>query len=198
MLSRIISTAGAVLMLAMLISPGVRAESIADVYAKIATAGVRADSAGDINQIDGLALHGFDPVAYFTQNKAVKGEPVLTASYQGVTYQFASKEDQAICRLLRPCHQQRDKGRHRSARLRDLRRQALRQLQRQGAASLPARRHGQHRERGSLLAGGRQAVEDHPLVSLPALPAHLPGDHSHGGARLAAQAAADDREIVAP
>ena len=95
MLSRIISTAGAVLMLEMLISPGVRAESIADVYAKIATAGVRADSAGDINQIDGLALHGFDPVAYFTQNKAVKGEPVLTASYQGVTYQFASKEDKA-------------------------------------------------------------------------------------------------------
>ena len=95
MLSRIISTAGAVLMLAMLMSPGLRAESTADVYAKITTPGVRADSAGDINQIDGLALHGFDPVAYFTQNKAVKGEPVLTASYQGVTYQFASKEDQA-------------------------------------------------------------------------------------------------------
>ena len=78
MLSRIISTAGAVLMLATLIAPGVRAES-----------------AGDVNQIDGISLHGFDPVAYFTQNKAVKGEPVLTASYQGVTYQFASKEDQA-------------------------------------------------------------------------------------------------------
>ena len=60
--SRIILTA--VLMLATLIAPGVRAES-----------------AGDVNQIDGIALHGFDPVAYFTQNKAVKGEPVLTASY---------------------------------------------------------------------------------------------------------------------
>src|SRR6202035_2449837 len=33
--------------------------------------------------------------AYFTQNKAFKGEPVLTASYQGVPYQFTSKEDQA-------------------------------------------------------------------------------------------------------
>src|SRR5215472_10345673 len=95
MLSRIISTAGAVLMLAMLISPAVRADSVADVYARITTPGVRADSAGDINQIDGLALHGFDPVAYFTQNKAVKGEPTLTESYQGVTYQFASKDDQA-------------------------------------------------------------------------------------------------------
>src|SRR6516165_9912947 len=95
MLSRIISTAGAVLMLAMLISPAVRADSIADRYAKITTPGVRADSTGAVNQIDGLALHGFDPVAYFTQNKAVKGEPELIASYHGVTYQFASKEDQA-------------------------------------------------------------------------------------------------------
>ena len=95
MFSRIITTAGAVLMLATLIAPGVRAQSKADLYAKITTPGVRADSAGGINQIDGLALHGFDPVAYFTQNKAVKGEPVLTASYQVVTYQFASKEDQA-------------------------------------------------------------------------------------------------------
>ena len=78
MASRIISTAGAVLMLATLIAPGVRAES-----------------AGDVNQIDGISLHGFDPVAYFTQNKAVKGEAQITAEYRGVTYEFASKEDQA-------------------------------------------------------------------------------------------------------
>jgi YHS domain-containing protein len=95
MRSRIISTASAVLVFAMLTGHGVRAESAAEKYSKITTPGVRVDSKGDINQIDGLALHGFDPVAYFTQNKAIKGEPFLTASYQGVTYQFASKEDQA-------------------------------------------------------------------------------------------------------
>jgi YHS domain-containing protein len=95
MSSRITTTAGAVLMLTTLIAPGVRAESRAELYAKITTPGVRADSAGAINHVDGLALQGFDPVAYFTQNKAVKGEPVLTASHQGVTYQFASTEDQA-------------------------------------------------------------------------------------------------------
>jgi len=93
--SSIIATACAVLAFAILTTHAARAESIIDVYAKITTPGVRVDSTGDVNQIDGLALHGFDPVAYFTQNKAVKGEPVLTASYQGVTYQFASKEDQA-------------------------------------------------------------------------------------------------------
>jgi YHS domain-containing protein len=89
------TTAGAVLVLAALGAPGARAESKADQYAKITTPGVRVDSVGDINQVEGLALHGFDPVAYFTQNKAVKGEPVLTASHRGVTYQFASQEDQA-------------------------------------------------------------------------------------------------------
>jgi YHS domain-containing protein len=51
--------------------------------------------AGDVNQTDGLALRGYDPVAYFTQNKAVKGDPQWTAEYRGVTYEFASKEDQA-------------------------------------------------------------------------------------------------------
>jgi YHS domain-containing protein len=89
------TAAGAALLLATPVAPGARAESRADLYAKITTPGVRVDSAGDVNQIGGLALHGFDPVAYFTQNKAVKGEPVLTAGYQGVTYQFASPEDQA-------------------------------------------------------------------------------------------------------
>jgi len=76
--SRMISTACAALVLAALIAQSVRAES-----------------ASDVNQIDGIALHGFDPVAYFTQNKALKGEAQLTTVYKGVTYEFASKEDQA-------------------------------------------------------------------------------------------------------
>lgn len=56
---------------------------------------VHAQAASDVNTIDGIALHGFDPVAYFTENKAVKGTAQLTAEYHGVTYEFASKEDQA-------------------------------------------------------------------------------------------------------
>ena len=73
-----ISTACAALVLATLTAPS-----------------VRADSASDVNTMGGIALHGFDPVAYFTQNKAVLGKPKLTAKYQGVTYEFASKEDKA-------------------------------------------------------------------------------------------------------
>ncbi len=38
---------------------------------------------------NGLALQGYDPVAYFTDGKPVKGSPQFTASYQGATYQQA-------------------------------------------------------------------------------------------------------------
>jgi YHS domain-containing protein len=65
------------------------------VLATLGAPGVRAQSASDANTIDGIALHGFDPVAYFTQNKAVKGWWETTAVYHGVTYEFASKENQA-------------------------------------------------------------------------------------------------------
>jgi len=40
----------------------------------------------------GLALQGYDPVAYFTQNKPVKGNANFQSSYKGATYYFASVE----------------------------------------------------------------------------------------------------------
>lgn len=39
------------------------------------------------------AIQGYDPVAYFKQNKAVKGKPALAASYEGITYYFSSQEN---------------------------------------------------------------------------------------------------------
>lgn len=38
----------------------------------------------------GLALKGYDPVAYFAQGKAAKGSPNFSAKYDGTTYWFAS------------------------------------------------------------------------------------------------------------
>jgi len=38
-----------------------------------------------------LAIKGYDPVAYFTQNKAVKGKKELAVSHQGVLYYFSSE-----------------------------------------------------------------------------------------------------------
>ena len=40
----------------------------------------------------GLAIQGYDPVAFFTDNKPVKGKPEFVRRYKGATYQFASKE----------------------------------------------------------------------------------------------------------
>jgi len=45
---------------------------------------------------NGLALQGYDPVAYFTENKAVKGSPQIYATYHGALYQFTSKENKAL------------------------------------------------------------------------------------------------------
>ena len=43
----------------------------------------------------GLALQGYDPVAYFTQNKAVKGDKTIVSNYHGATYRFASQDNKS-------------------------------------------------------------------------------------------------------
>ena len=40
---------------------------------------------------DGVTLQGYDAVAYFTDNKAVKGDPKYSARYNSATYWFASQ-----------------------------------------------------------------------------------------------------------
>lgn len=40
----------------------------------------------------GLAVSGYDPVAYFSQTKAIKGDHGITASHAGATYYFATAE----------------------------------------------------------------------------------------------------------
>jgi YHS domain-containing protein len=42
-----------------------------------------------------VILKGYDPVAYFKQGKAVKGNPSITSTHKGATYFFASQEDKA-------------------------------------------------------------------------------------------------------
>lgn len=39
---------------------------------------------------DGLALKGYDPVAYFTEQRAVRGDARFTAAHEGATYRFTS------------------------------------------------------------------------------------------------------------
>ena len=48
----------------------------------------------EFNLDEGIAIHGYDPVAYFTQGKAIKGKKEFGAvAYAGVTYNFSSAEN---------------------------------------------------------------------------------------------------------
>ncbi len=45
----------------------------------------------EFNLENKVAIQGYDPVAYFTQKKAVKGKPTIATVYEGVTYNFSSQ-----------------------------------------------------------------------------------------------------------
>jgi len=45
---------------------------------------------------NGVVLQGYDPVAYFTEKSAVKGDPKFRASYKGGTYYFASEANEKL------------------------------------------------------------------------------------------------------
>jgi YHS domain-containing protein len=43
-----------------------------------------------------VAIQGYDPVAYFTQKKAVKGKSTIATTYEGVIYYFATQADKDL------------------------------------------------------------------------------------------------------
>ena len=45
---------------------------------------------------DGLAIEGYDPVAYFMQTKALKGNKENSIAYDGLLYYFSSPENKEI------------------------------------------------------------------------------------------------------
>lgn len=44
---------------------------------------------------NGVGIHGYDPVAYFTEGKAAKGNPQYSSNYGGAIYYFKSSDDKA-------------------------------------------------------------------------------------------------------
>ena len=43
-----------------------------------------------------LAIQGYDPVAFFTENKPIKGRPEFKSTYEGAIYLFASAENKML------------------------------------------------------------------------------------------------------
>lgn len=50
----------------------------------------------EFNLENKVAIQGYDPVAYFTLKKAVKGKSSFTATYEGVTYNFSSQANKDL------------------------------------------------------------------------------------------------------
>ena len=50
-----------------------------------------AKRAKEYNLENKVAIQGYDPVAYFTQKKALKGKTTLATTYEGVVYYFATQ-----------------------------------------------------------------------------------------------------------
>jgi YHS domain-containing protein len=51
-----------------------------------------ADGRVNTGYFGGVAIQGYDPVAYFTESRAVKGLPEFSQEFLGETWQFASAE----------------------------------------------------------------------------------------------------------
>ncbi len=74
------------LTLALGLGAAVLAPGIAIAFDPASTAATNVDSAR-------VALHGHDPVAYFTVAKPTPGDASLAATHEGATYHFASVEN---------------------------------------------------------------------------------------------------------
>ncbi len=61
--------------------------------ALVAPARAAGERSAPVNQSsEGVAIEGYDPVAYFTDSKPVKGSPQYTYGWQGAVWHFASAQ----------------------------------------------------------------------------------------------------------
>lgn len=50
---------------------------------------------GAVFAVDGVAIRGYDPVAYFTEGRPLMGDPAHSAEYMGAEWHFASDGNRA-------------------------------------------------------------------------------------------------------
>lgn len=62
----------------------------------IVSAQTAAKRTAEFNLEKKVAIQGYDPVAYFTQKKAVKGKATIAATYEGVIYNFSSQANKDL------------------------------------------------------------------------------------------------------
>jgi YHS domain-containing protein len=72
-------------------------------YVAFLSATTFAQTAKHINLKNGIAIQGYDPVAYFESTKAIEGKKEITAKFNDATYQFASENNKDLF-LKNPTH----------------------------------------------------------------------------------------------
>ncbi len=78
---------------------GFAASAVLAVTATTVISGLTSDpaaaQAAPVYLTRGLAVGGYDPVAYFTENKPVQGNPAIALDHGGAKYHFASEANRA-------------------------------------------------------------------------------------------------------
>jgi YHS domain-containing protein len=69
---------------------------LAAIVVSTETKPVLADESVNTGYFGGVAIMGYDPVAYFTDNRAVKGSEKYTYEWLGTPWQFASREHEEM------------------------------------------------------------------------------------------------------
>ncbi|MFC3122898.1 YHS domain-containing (seleno)protein [Agaribacter flavus] len=54
------------------------------------------EDAIETGTFNNFAIYGYDTVAYFTENKAVKGNKKITTEWRGAEWHFSSEENKAL------------------------------------------------------------------------------------------------------
>lgn len=75
----------------MTVLNGIKSMTAAIVLSLIALAAY----GGEFNDLDGVAIKGYDPVAYFSDNKPIRGKNDLRFEYKGSTFLFANAANRA-------------------------------------------------------------------------------------------------------
>jgi YHS domain-containing protein len=78
-------------------------KSIIILYVAFLSATTFAQTVKHINLKNGIAIQGYDPVAYFESTKAIEGKKEITAKFNDATYQFASENNKDLF-LKNPTH----------------------------------------------------------------------------------------------
>ncbi len=59
----------------------------------VASTPLYATNGMNIDSSNGLAIHGYDPVAYFTDSKPIKGKPAFTIDFKGNKWAFSNEKN---------------------------------------------------------------------------------------------------------